>query len=142
MTFYAMILTDAAAHANILAGNPAGHLPCCERFGGPGDCVECECARPVYFFDSHGGLWRACSAAEPGAVAFGPVGIARPVTTSEEMTACGVPAYGRGENLVVYDLTDDQIAANSGVSPRTVWGIARAMGLTFEEGEWTFLALP
>ena len=37
----------------------------------------------VVFFDSHGTCWVTCDGAAEGAVAFGPTGIARPVTEAE-----------------------------------------------------------
>lgn len=37
----------------------------------------------IYFFDSHGGLWATCAGDDPGAVAFGPHGVARPADPAE-----------------------------------------------------------
>ena len=38
---------------------------------------------PLFFFDSHGGLWATCDGGHAAAVAFGPRGCARPATCKE-----------------------------------------------------------
>ena len=37
----------------------------------------------TYFFDSHGGLWVSCESDHAKACAFGPTGMARPITLVE-----------------------------------------------------------
>lgn len=74
------------------------------------------------FFDSHGNAHTTCSANEPGAGAFGPTGISRPLTAADS-AVLGLPA-------------------NGGPAP-TPWSVAHADGRVVparEPEEWDHLA--
>ena len=86
---------------------------------------------PLFFFDSHGGLWATCSADTDGAVAFGPTGIARYVSTDE--------AVSLGLEIYTADGIDND--GNINWVHRTAFAAAAAAGRVDEGEEDDFAVL-